>query len=71
MAELKITPPKRTFTLVLSEDEAMHVWAALGKSSPNKREDYFEANLIHEYSKDIDIGYEVFLLLEDVFGQSK
>ena len=73
MAKLTVMPPpeqrNRTFTLVLNDEEAMCVWAALGTSSPIKRWDWFEANAICQYSKDIDLGYNVFLLLNDIFGQ--
>ena len=74
MAKLTITPPpvpvERVFTLVLSEAEALHIWAALGPSSDWERQQYIIRNAPHiirpASNKSAD---DVYGLLDDVFAK--
>ena len=73
MAKLTVTPPpkpiERTFTLVLTEAEAMHIWAALGPSSVRERWDYAEKRLKRKLSHNLDAGHDVYVQLDNVFGK--
>ena len=76
MAKLTVTPPpepiKRTFTLVLDEEEALHVWAALGPSSTRERKKYVESRLKCKLSLNLDKAFDVYQLLNNEFmKQSK
>ena len=71
MAKLTVTPPpkpvERTFTLVLTKEEAMHVWADLGPSTARQRWTWAEKELRQELVHNVDVVNDLYKLLDDAF----
>ena len=55
------------FEFVLSEDEAMHVWAALGPSCHNERKRWLETKLKRKIVELPEVLDEVYDLLDNIF----
>ena len=75
MAKLQIVPPpppvQRQFVLTLSEDEALHIWAALGPSNAKSRAEYIQNRRRLTHFSFTDDSYELYCLLDNEFTRKK